>query len=497
MELPLHGLPQHVLSLRQILLNNVGHPAVEEQETIQAVKMVLAEKLPDLLAESNSDRISRGAVELSRTLRGTVKSEISYWIRQSLVIRLRQEEDSLLHGQINNSMGKTLTVNELKTICTTLEDYGDFAVLADILSLASNSNDSSLLTIVVTVVNRHLDVFWAIGAAQEMFHDLLTQSVNCLNRDSPDKQLLLSLVDLGEQLPNAARQVRQLRKQIILCDSKPSLSACSPVSDHVAEALLSAEANFVEEMETLLSSGNSMDRQTLSRIFATITKRLEKSWNNDNQAISGHYALLDRLYAFDKEAFIQLLLNWLGSVQGASERPKMQEVLAPLVCAGTLKLHTYFERVVLQLGTIKDAGSRARFAVETLSLLVEKLEDVNEVNTDPHTSLGEDCFSPPSRDYRYYNAQRQVIYDYPDLIQNLLLEVISPNAHSEAHGTCRTCDLVLRSAFPQIIQTLVVQHPSIGHEIEQQLGLQSEHYPITRLVNLILGLMDTTSKLFW
>ena len=497
MELPLHGLPQHVLSLRQILLNNVGHPVVEEQETIQAVKMVLAEKLPDLLAESKSDRMSRGAVELPRTLRGTVKSEISHWIRQSLVTRLQQEEDSLLHGQINNSMGKTLTVNELKTVCTTLEDYGDFAVLADILSLASNSNDSSLLTIVVTVVNRHLDVFWAIGAAHEIFHELLTQSVNCLNRDSPNKQLLLSLMDLGEQLPNTVRQVRQLRKQVTLCDSKPSLSACSPVSDHVAEALLSAEANFVEEMETLLSSGNSMDRQTLSRIFATITKRLEMAWNNDNQATGGHYALLDRLCAFDKEAFFQLLLNWLGDVQGASKRPKMQEVIAPLVCAGILKLHTYFERVVLQLSTIKDAGFRARLAVETLSLLAEKLEDVKEINIDTHTTSGDDSFNPLSRDYRYYSAQRQVIHDCPDMIQYLLLEVIGSNAHGEAHGTCRTCNLVLRSAFPQIIQTIVVQHPSIGHEIEQQMGLQSEHYPITRLVNLILGLMDTTSKFFW
>ena len=494
MELPLHGLPQHVLSLRKILLKNVGHHPVKEEETIQMVKMILAEKLPDLLVGSNSDRLSSGALELPMNLRGTVKSEISLWIRQSLVSRLRQEEDSF-QGQTDISMSKILTSSQLQMICATLEEYGEFAVLADVLSLASNSNDSSLLAAVVMVVNRHLDIFWAIGAAQEMFHELLAQSANCLNRDTPAKVLLLSLMDLGEQLPNATRQIRQLRKQVALCDSKPSLSACSPVSDHVTGVSQSTEVNFMEEMESLLSSGNSMDKQTLSRIFATITKRLEKSWRDNQQVTGDHYALLDQLFTFDKEVFTQLTLNWLDGIQVVLERPKMLEILAPLVCSGTLQLQVYFERVVNQIDKIKDSGTRTRLAIETLGLLVEKLEDIKEVNNSDHqASSNGGYFTPLPRGYRYYSAQRQVIYDRPDITSKLILEVLGSNAHRDAHGSCRACNLVLRSAFPQVMQSIAIQCTSIRQEIEQQLSLQSQHYPITHLLDVILGLTDTASK---
>ena len=496
MELPLHGLPQHVLSLRQMLLKNVGHPATEEKETIQMVKMILSEKLPDLLVNSSLDQLPRRDTESPFPLRGTVKSEIGHWIRQSLVTRLQPRENPLI-GQTGAFTSKVLTIPELRLICATLEEYGDFAILADVLSLASNSNDSDLLTTVATVVNRHLDVFWAIGAAQEMFRELLARSANCLDRNSPAILLLLSLVDLGEQLPNASRQIRQLRKRVAIYDSKSSLTACSPVSDHVTGTLQSAEANFVEEMETLSSSGNSMDRQTLSRIFVIITERLEKSWHNDDQTTGDHYALLDQLSAFDREAFAQLILNWLDTIQFIPERPKMLKILAPLVCAGSLQLQTYVERAVSQLDRNKDSTSRVRLAVETLDLVVEKMEeDVDEIDANFRASSNETAPTSLPTDYRYHRAQRQLVYDCPDIIVKLALEVLGSNAHRERREKCQACNLVLGLNFPRVMQAVAIQCPSLGLEIEQQVGEQSAHYPITRLLNLILGLADNTSRHF-
>ena len=221
----------------------------DEQSTLNAVKSDLAGRMPGLLTVTDTFIPCSAPLELTKNLKGTVKAEISRWIRQSIFFRFSNIQRPLdLESKPACSL---LTLSEFEIVCCTLETLEEHPVLADVLGLASNSNEILLLNAIADTLNTHFDIFRAIGAIDDLFHRLLSNTAGCLSRMPSDTGLLMSLIDLGERLPNARGAVRQLRKEISLCRSKPPLTAYSPVSDHVAEVLKSTEATFVEEMETV------------------------------------------------------------------------------------------------------------------------------------------------------------------------------------------------------------------------------------------------------
>lgn len=444
----------------------------DEQNILHAVKSDLAGRMPELLSVTDASIPCSVRLELMKNLKGTVKAEISRWIRQSIFFRfsnIKRPPDS--EGKPACSL---LTLSEFKIVRCTLETYEEHPVLADILGLASNSNETLLLGAIADTLNFHFDIFRAIGAIDDLFHRLLSNTAGCLSRVPSDAPLLMLLIDLGERLPNAHGTVRQLRKEISLCESKPALAACSPVSDHVAEVLRSTESTFVEETEILLGSGNSVDRQTLSRLFATVTRRLEKACTAHDQSTVGLCNLLAHLRAFDPETFDALLLDWLESAVFLTNRLSVLSIVPLLVCTEAMTLLTFVNRLALHLTDLEDLRTRSRLALDVLSLLVVQPLGASQ-STDPM-----------QRSYRFLDARRRVVMESPSSVVLLIRSALDSSAHQEQSSQCRACALIMDTDFILMVQIIVVNHETTSTELKEQLHDQTIHNPMSRLLDYML-----------
>ena len=466
------GLPAHVISLRQILLNRDNYSVAEEQNILNAVKSDLAGRMPGLLGVTDASIACSVRLEPTKNLKGTVKAEISRWIRQSIFFRFSNIQHPLdLESKPAYSL---LTLSEFEIVRSTLETFEEHPVLADVLGLASNSNETLLLGAIADTLNFHFDIFRAIGAIDDLFHRLLSNAAGCLSRIPSDAVLLMSLIDLGERLPDARGAVRQLRTEISLCRSKPALAACSPVSDHVADVLKSTESTFIEEMEILLGSGNSMDRQTLSRLFGTVIKRLERACTAHDRSMAGLCNLLAQLRAFDSEIFDALLLDWLESTVCLTNRQSLRSIVPLLVCTDTMTLLAFVDRMALHLNDLEDLQTRSRLALDVLSLLVVQ---------SPNGSQSTD---PMQRSYRFSDAQRRVVTESPSSVVLLLRNALDSSAHQEQSPECRACALITDMDFILMVQIIVVNNETTGTELEEQLHKHTMHNPMSRLLDCML-----------
>ena len=368
LELALHNLPPHVLSLRNTLLLNMGQSVADERKSIEMVKEYLAKAIPTVFDPIDSLDSPLLLGQLPK-MRGTVKSEISHYIFQRL--------DLIFHSSYNYDdshfdrrlQSRSLSIEDFERIRDILVNFGEFSVLANIISFAAELTNRDLLVAATDTVNWHFNVFRAIGIAEKLFETLLARSSESHRRTSSDIPLLLSLVDLGEQLRNRDREVSKLRKEALSCEEKPALAACSPVSDNVAEVLESSGSAFVEEMEQHLNSGNSMDRQTLSNLFATITQRIQKMWVVAEDDVTGLFNLLKKLRSFDEEAFDIILLSWLERVLHLPNRPKLGRLLVPLVCLEMMDFTKFMTRAISILAHSDDLHMCSRLIIELLKLL--------------------------------------------------------------------------------------------------------------------------------
>ena len=493
LELPLFDLPPHVRSLRQILLKKTNYSASEEQQTIVAVKYKLVAMLPDLLVANDPFPPTSIIIDSLASLRGTIRSEISRWIRQSFVSRLQRGSSGQPIKVLDGLGPKSLTVTELEIVCGVLEELEELSMLADVLWLVSDSNDRPLLSTIALTLNYHFGIFNAIGVASEIFQKLYSSSLKTLGRTSSNTPLLLSLVDLGERLPSTKKELRRLHEEIALCEPKPVLAACSPVSDHVTEVLHSAESTFIEEMEILLSSGNSMDKQTLSRIFATITNRLKKVWGDGSQSTADFYNLLTRLRVFNQKAFDTLLQGWLESTLMMNSRPRLMTIITPLVCSATMRLQSFVDRSALYLSTVKEPAACSKLAVEILSLFISRPLDSDELsfNVRPLFVYPTPLTNNIQRIYRYSTAIEDAMRDCPASLTFIIGTTLDANAHQKQHVQCIACQLISTPGFLSIMQTILLHYEPAVTELQEYIVDSTSHDSVGDLSNRLL---DSTMK---
>ena len=139
----------------------------------------------------------------------------------------------------------------------------------------------------------------------------------------------------------------------------------------MAEALQSAESAIADEVEQVLSSGTSMDIQTLKHMFGTITKRLETSWADSQQCPSINFAeILVRLRNFGADTFEVLVRDWLEKLLPFTRRPTLSRILPPFICTAAITLKTVLERLVIHLTSNAAASNVAALGLDGLELLM-------------------------------------------------------------------------------------------------------------------------------
>lgn len=340
---PLYGLPDHVRNLCQMILN---HPLPQESKLTNIQSAIRDRLFQDAMVDEELDYGLISALSLGEQYR------LSHWIR------------NLLFDHVDDDNPLT-SADDFMAICRLLEALDDYAILADVLGVYAETGATELLLLVSDTLNKHFDCLHTIGATESICETILQRMEEVPNRSPAQKPLIQSLVDLVLRLSRRSKTLLVLQKELILCEPKSAVAACSPVSDSMGET--QEDITFFEEVEILFGSGTSMDRPLLTRLFTDIVKRLETSWTDDIFTSINLAEFLIRLKSFNREIFSTLMPTWIGTI--LTGRQDIKTLLAILICGGLLATQELYTRLVTQV--VDTMAMSTAIIVELLDLLLE------------------------------------------------------------------------------------------------------------------------------
>ena len=483
-DIPASALSSHTTNLRGILMRNLGSSITTEQKTIDEVKCYLKSRIPTLFSEapSRTKNFETSAMSISgfEQLTGHIKADIGSWIDHSAKARFKKcTSGSIAHVDSHRSdETSNMFVNELDAALAVLGHINDFFAMSNVLDTMCKSNAPSLLDCAAHVLQCHFDIFWAIGSALELFHMILKQHDSLEDRTPTRKALLKSLIPLGERLGISVLTLQRLRSEVAAYDPAPTVAACSPVSDHTVGALQTADSTFVEEMEQLLGSGDSMNTKTQARIFDTLTSRLEKQWvvDSEGQEFADLVVLLGRLRSFDRAMFQDLMLKWIQALLGSQERPDLSDFMRPLVFAKLISLRKVLQHTV-SLITNEDYPNIDHGSAPEILELVGKCANCecntlhSFVRTGSQTNLLDSCFVQGLDAMAV--EKEEAVQDSAQLIIELICAAISACA-SELETTRSVARRAVSSPMGRTtIQKALVYNAEAVHVVGIALGVAS------------------------
>ena len=433
-----------------MLLIAAGVPAQQESDLIIAVKARILEEIPDFFIWDTSAGVRAGCDNLA-ALNQTVKSAIALWIRQNVFSRLQVygEFDSVSedtrHPGLDKATFRLVTLEQFFAIRRVLEEFEDFAILADVLSILSEGVQGSVMTAVTDTVNQYFDVFNAIGATDDIFRKLHRLVENPRGPEVIEKASLESLIDLGCRLSNTTEEVQKLRTDISALMPGLSAAAFSPISDNMVDVVQSTEPMFADELDHVLAGGTSMDMQTLTRVFSTIIGHLETSFEDSSQSGIRFSQLLARLRRFGPKTFDALLKDWLQKWLHSDLCPNPGPILSTMVCCKVISLKAVIDSAAHLLGHEDHENQRARLALDMLDVF-------RMASSNP-------MYIVNYRNYRLLDQLRRLVRMSSPSIIALLKVVVETCRATEAplrtRARARLEDLSVRN----LIQTLVLQQP--------------------------------------
>ncbi|KAL8826787.1 MAG: hypothetical protein Q9191_003586 [Dirinaria sp. TL-2023a] len=380
-EMPIQGMPLHILNLRRILLSKIGVSTKDEDHAVASLKAEIARKIPGFFSppetSSTFSTHSLHPAEFSIAIKFTVTSSV----RQAVAAQFGsgKPKETKETASANPEVGNTniaehvpctsITLNQFLEIRNILEDFGDFAILADVLNIVSESEDVSVLTAVCNTVSYHFGIFAAIGAHNSLFRNLMQQYDSIRNSKPVDQSFVDSLIDLGKCIPAAAKDTTRLRQQALLYQQASSIIACSPISDTMVEASQCAESSLGDDLEQILATSTSIDKRMLTKLFTSITTRLETSWSEPTQPPAVFIELLGRLRRYGRATFDGLMHDWIGRVLQDFTGFTPVKTLLPLICAGCLALSGLLDTTTKALKSLTAADRRIILATNVIGLL--------------------------------------------------------------------------------------------------------------------------------
>ena len=372
LEIPLSGLPEHVINLRGVLINRLGASLQGEAECIANLRTLVANNLEGIEPLDRNALASMITPELSQT----VRSDVASWIRVT-VLSFWASYDKLEQSGISptdglQSLQRRGKYHDLKKTIEILERLEDYSILADVLRASTLYRDRGFLLDAAECVNLHFDTFAAIGASADLFKLLFAHHRVWQNENATNMGILESLLDLGSRIPRMTEEVEVLRRSIVLSKQKHSVMACSPVSDHVAEALQSAEENFADELEQALAIGTTMDPPTMKQLLDLIMDRFELSWASLKSEPEDFAEMLEKLKHFDHDGFDTLFNYRLQRMLLAPDRPVLCSFIPCFVSARCTTLESVLCIVARLLGLLQDSTMISGLAIDAFELLTLK-----------------------------------------------------------------------------------------------------------------------------
>lgn len=404
-ELPTFDLPAHVVNLRASLLHRLQSPYSEGLTLPEAIQGI-SSRLPKLFNGNVSSRILSDD-ELS-SASGEVKHNASRWLRHVLNAIARQYSGASnippprnRQGSVDKSPQYAVTAAQFKTIYRLMVCFGEFSILADIIDSLCRCVHAVTLLDIVDALNYHHDVFMAIGASAQIFQLIHQHARHMQTKEPLDQQLLVSLVDLGDRLPNNRAAVQGLREDLLRLKISQSVAACSPISDNMLETVSSSQPIFLDELDHAFSTGTRMDEKTHSRVFQMLVNHVQLIWT-DEKSYLRLTNLLSTLQGYDARYFEHLMAGWFRGLLVTGDRPKLGVILPQLICMQVLSLETVLFESSAALNKSPPHLDRVLLVKEIVDLL-----STSRVNPSPENGC---------RTYRLHDAQLQAFQNCSALI---------------------------------------------------------------------------------
>lgn len=410
--MPLHGQPAHVINLRNSILATLKAPASEEDDLLRAVEKKVSVQTLGFFGPSSTSFPGQQYDGDFSQLAQTTKAAVAHGIRAAMSLNdqsnylgsshFKSQDHTTNLGPRAPSMMSLVQYHAIRNV---LEQLDELPVLADILNIMCSISKGTFLTALADTINFHFGTLQALGAADGLFA-CLYKSLKGLSGDGlPETAFLESLLDLGNRLCHATQEVGHLHHKLSSLEPRLSAAACSPISDTMVEAMHSTESSIAGEIDQMLSSGTSMDTQTLSRVFESTTKQIEQS-RESSRALIRLSNILGRLRGFNGESFDMLAKRWLEVRLVSLEQLRLSKVLPPLICAKVFSLQNVLEQTYTILGAREPSRDNASIALDILRLILE--DNAEEEGSEDY------------RSYRMQDSQRRVLGLFADLILKIL-----------------------------------------------------------------------------
>ena len=486
-ELPVHDLPENLLRIRKTLLNRASFSVDDETATIDNMSLAFERCSPSLYGKTPSGEETPTTADVVQNithLSRTVKAELGLRLRKQINLRMTKPSPADIgewKADPEYETATTVTVADFNFTRAVLEATEDLSMLADILKFVSSTSSTQILASIADTLNMHRLTFSAIGALNDLFDTLVSRQCSLGPIQGPESVVLLhSLCALSATIPDAQNVHVQLSRDVARSVRRSAVDACSPVSDHVAEALQKSDGDISDEVDKLLSSGTSMDAPTLKRLFQVLVGQMEASWAKSDLGLQRHGPILERLRTFDTKQFDNLLTPWVEQTILRGDRPNLGHVLGPLISAGCLSFKDVLKASVLSVQKTRDDSDKpttSRIAFESLSLVLNTYRDGDILSVEDAYTLNIKRTQAQSKDHLAILK-----------IARIAIEVSEPSVDNNDVTINLLCQ---GDAFRRFLQRLVLtEFDCVLKEFVTPLAKSQDLHIISCLRAILRGLLD-------
>jgi mediator of RNA polymerase II transcription subunit 12 len=480
-EIPLSGLPVEIRNLRNTLLQGSGFSAAAEERMFNLTQESIKQHIPNLF--DMATLVDHPPEINTANLSSTIRLELSVWLRQQVAenVEMVEQVSSKHTSSEEDTPVSTISVSDFYAIRSYIEDVGDISILADIVGIVSTSMDYAVLAALADTLHYHYKSLSAIGALKPLFQKVISRYTSLRNLRFPDREYVLSLLDLARTAKADSQLVQLLQDDLIRCDQRSAIAACSPVSDNMGEAAHTGLEGD-DEIDRILSSGTSMDQQIMSRVFSKISSRLERQVSKGSTSPDSCASWFHRLRSFEDKAFDKLVSEWISSLLMNLQGKVMLAALPPLVTSGCFTFSQFVElsrRSIESRKASSDDGV-VRMCVEALNALL------------PSDNLNRLC---PSYDaYRYRLQQRKFCQESNGEVLAFIREAIGTCASQSSGIDAQISGLIASNRLRSIIRYFAIYDRK---SLDEVFGIESSSAEAVSscMKSLLDGLLDPSGSL--
>ncbi|KAF5027307.1 hypothetical protein F66182_601 [Fusarium sp. NRRL 66182] len=460
-ELPIHALSEKKRAERGNLLRRAGNYSIIEEEhdisiAIKCVMHVLGLPLPP--GDPLSDRKPMSLKKLLRLIRNSSSA-----VRSCIGAHLRD----VITGQLSSD-GPPIPLTMYTSVRAIMESAEDYAMLSDVLGACSKTADSDVLASVADTVHSNLQIFSALGSAEDLFNSLI-ERLKSMNEELGivPRPLLAAVSSLAQRITGHEAIAAQLRQELLQSDRSNAIDACSPVSDIVAAPAQHAENELAEEVEKLLSNGTRLDPPTMNKLFRTIIPALERGWAKKDDTRRVFATLLSRIRVFDAHHFDKLMTDWTSHIRSQAARSPLTSLFPLLISTGCLAMPIIMSTASPPSASLQNLSSDPSVIQNSSATYLQELLQLIIMPLPAATGLSAE------ESYRFHTEQKCAKFEQSkgllNLVRNALLEYSALRNYS--NGVEFPLDNVAcQESLLETLRTLVLVDSSA---VSNALGIKS------------------------